>query len=84
MRDDRDDDGVDRPHAEGEEKRGDDGNGRAEPGDALQEGREHPTQSNDDKQVVAAKADDALAHIVSPGLIGVLVEEQRRLNHKEN
>ena len=85
MRDDRDGDSVDRPHAEGDEERGDDGDWRAEPGDALQEGREHPSESDDDEQVVATEAGDPLAQrVVSAGLIGDLVEQQRRPDHIEN
>src|SRR6187397_2958564 len=61
------------------------GHWRAEPGDALQEGREHPSESDDDKQVVATEACDPLAQrVVSAGAIGDLVEQQRRPDHIEN
>ncbi len=85
VRDGRDGYGVDRAHAEGDQEGRDDRDWRPESGDALQERREHPSERDDDEQLVAAEAGDALAQgVVAARLVRDLVEEQRRPDHVQD
>ena len=85
MRDQRNDHRIDWPDAEGDEERCNDGDRGAEPGDALQERGKHPAQRDDDEQFVAAEPGDALPQrVIAAGLVGDLIEQQRRPDHIED
>jgi hypothetical protein len=85
VRDDWNRDRVNRPYTEGDQERGDDGDRSAETGNALQERREYPAESDNDEQFVAAEARDPLPKgVITAGLIRDLVKQQGRPDHVED